>query len=74
MITQDYDKSVSKKQESGLKWLIIFLGKVCIPQTPKYKIWDLRSEGGGPILLQPRVHPQTRRGVNHKELEWWLQS
>ena len=30
MITQDYDKSVSKKQESGLKWLIIFLGKVCI--------------------------------------------
>ena len=29
MITQDYDKSVSKKQESGLKWLIIFLGKVC---------------------------------------------
>ena len=31
MITQDYDKSVSKKQESGLKWLIIFLGKVCIP-------------------------------------------
>ena len=30
MITQDYDKSVSKKQESGLKWLIIFLGKVCM--------------------------------------------
>ena len=29
MITQDYDKSVSKKQESDLKWLIIFLGKVC---------------------------------------------
>ena len=29
MITHDYDKSVSKKQESGLKWLIIFLGKVC---------------------------------------------
>ena len=30
MITHDYDKSVSKKQESGLKWLIIFLGKVCM--------------------------------------------
>ena len=30
MITQDYDKSVSKKQESDQKWLIIFLGKVCI--------------------------------------------
>ena len=29
MITQDYDKPVSKKQESDLKWLIIFLGKVC---------------------------------------------
>ena len=29
MITQDYDKSVSKKQESDQKWLIIFLGKVC---------------------------------------------
>ena len=29
MITQDYDELVSKKQESDLKWLIIFLGKFC---------------------------------------------
>ena len=33
MITQDYDKSVSKKQESDQKWLIIFLGKVCKDNT-----------------------------------------
>ena len=32
MITQDYDKTVSKKQESDLKWLIIFLGKLCNEQ------------------------------------------
>ena len=31
MITQDYDKSVSKKHESDQKWVIIFLGKVCMP-------------------------------------------
>ena len=29
MITQDYDKSVSKKQESDQNVLIIFLGKAC---------------------------------------------
>ena len=41
MITQDYDKSVSKKQESGLKWLIIFLGKVCSPKH--WSSWDTIS-------------------------------
>ena len=39
MITQDYDKSVSKKQESGLKWLIIFLGKVCSVRVSHLKIF-----------------------------------
>ena len=44
MITQDYDKSVSKKQESDQKWLIIFLGKVCSEnQVILITIWDVSN-------------------------------
>ena len=37
MITQDYDKPVSKKHESDLKWLIIFLGNLCSGTTENFE-------------------------------------
>ena len=59
MITQDYDKSVSKKQESGLKWLIIFLGKVCSARGPKTSL-DVFPVIPEPFAVYtPRKHSET---------------